>query len=105
MGFQCCKVANGKVYGSGVYLSSDVEFSIRDYAFDNRAQRGRGFVLLCDVIVGQKKGTFSNFTMFTDKHTRTGGSLEKGYEHIYLKPFVYVNSDIAIRYVMELDSM
>ena len=97
-GFQDVGVLNGKVYGRGIYFSSDPQYSARDYC--SIGKRGTKMMLLCKVLIGGKEETFSNFRMFTNEKFRTGGSLEKGYDHIYMKPFSYVN-DINIAYLLE----
>ena len=97
-GFQDAGTVNGKVYGKGIYLSSNPAYSVRDYC--SIGNRGTKMLLLCKVLIGGKKETNDRFKMFSNEKFRTGGSLEKGYDHIYMKPFVYVN-DINIAYLIE----
>lgn len=97
-GFQNAGTLNGKVYGPGIYLSSDPVYSARDYC--PRGKRGTKMMLLCKVLIGGKRETNDSFKMFDSEKFRTGGSTTKGYEHIYMKPFVYVN-DVNIAYLVE----
>ena len=98
-GFQDVGTLNGKVYGPGIYLSSDPVYSARDYC--SRGKRGTKMMLLCKTLIGGTKETTRTFKMFGNEKHRTGGSLAQGYEHIYMKPFVYATSDINIAYLIE----
>ena len=98
-GFQDAGTLNGKVYGSGIYLSSDPVYSARDYC--PKGKRGTKMMLLCKTLIGGKKETTRTFKMFGNEKFRTGGSLAQGYEHIYMKPFVYATCDINIAYLVE----
>ena len=52
-GFQDVGTLNGKVYGPGIYLSSDPVYSARDYC--SRGKRGTKMMLLCKTLIGGKR--------------------------------------------------
>ena len=95
MGFQDVGTINEKVYGNGVYFSSDPNYSATNYS--SVSNKGRQFMMLCSVLIGGKKETDRDFKYFTTNKVRTGGSLG----HIYMKPWRYVESDVNIAYVIE----
>lgn len=97
LGFQDAGTINGKVYGNGIYFSSDTNYAER---YTIRNKKRKRYMLICNVLIGGKMTTSSNFTMFPSVQYRSGGSLEKDFSHIYMKPFVY-SSDINISYVIE----
>lgn len=97
LGFQDVGTINGKVYGKGIYFSSNTNYAER-YSLINKKRKR--YMLICNVLIGGKINTDSDFTTVPSIHYRSGGSLEKDFSHIYMKPFVYAN-DINIAYVIE----
>ena len=61
----------------------------------------RRFMLICEVLIGGKKKTNENFKAFENNKYRTGGGEGQYYEHIYMKPFYNVRTDVNIAYLIE----
>ena len=97
-GFQKSIAKNGSAYGDGIYLTSDILYA-RSYATQNK--KNQQLIFMCDVFVGNKMDTNSSTSMLKPGY-RCGGSLQKQYSHIFMKPWVYVN-DINICYAIEIN--
>ena len=86
-GFQKAKTKNGKVYGDGIYLTSDSSYAC-EYAPADK--QGRRVILLCDVFVGNRMKTGSRTSMLKPGFRCGGNGTD-----IYMKPWVYASSDIG----------
>lgn len=93
-GFQNVGTSNGKSYGQGLYLSSDINFAAGYSAGNSHGQR---VLLMCDVLVGGKEQTGTSTTALSSSSVRSGGSSG----HIYMKPWVTLGTDVNIAYAVE----
>lgn len=93
-GFQNVGTSNGKAYGHGLYLTSDINYAAGYTASNSHGQR---VVLMCNVLVGGKEPTGSSTTSLSSSSVRSGGSSG----HIYMKPWVTLGTDVNIAYAVE----
>ena len=93
-GFQNVGTSNGKAYGHGLYLTSDINYAAGYTASNSHGQR---VVLMCNVLVGGKESTGSSTTSLSSSSVRSGGSSG----HIYMKPWVTLGTDVNIAYAVE----
>ena len=93
-GFQNVGTSNGKAYGHGLYLTSDINYAVGYTAANSHGQR---VVLMCNVLVGGKESTGSSTTCLSSSSVRSGGSSG----HIYMKPWVTLGTDVNIAYAVE----
>jgi len=93
-GFQNVGTSNGKSYGQGLYLTSDINFAAVYSAGNSHGQR---VLLMCNVLVGGKEQTGSSTTTLSSSSVRSGGSSG----HIYMKPWVTLGTDVNIAYAVE----
>ena len=93
-GFQNIGTSNGKAYGHGLYLTSDINYAAGYTASNSHGQR---VVLMCNVLVGGKESTGSSTTSLSSSSVRSGGSSG----HIYMKPWVNIGTDVNIAYAVE----
>ena len=93
-GLQNAGTRNGKAFGEGVYLTSDMSYAADFATADTRYNRR--VVLLCDVLVGNRMITNPGDTMLKPGF-RSGGN---GGD-IVMKPWVNV-VDIAFSYMVEI---
>ena len=93
-GFQNVGTSNGKAYGHGLYLTSDINYAAGYTASNSHGQR---VVLMCNVLVGGKESTGSSTTSLSSSSVRSGGSSG----HIYMKPWVNIGTDVNIAYAVE----
>lgn len=93
-GFQNVGTSNGKAYGHGLYLTSDINYAAGYTAANSHGQR---VVLMCKVLVGGKESTGSSTTCLSSSSVRSGGSSG----HIYMKPWVTLGTDVNIAYAVE----
>jgi hypothetical protein len=108
-GFQKTSTKNGKVYGDGLYLTSDPKYA-KLYSVPAVEEDGLGsgligkhYVLLCETLIGGKMETTHGTTLLKDKRFRTGGSTHGDTAHICMKPWVYVHTDVLPTYVLEFE--
>ena len=94
VGFQNVGTSNGKSYGQGLYLSSDINFAA---GYSSGNSHGQRVLLMCDVLVGGKEQTGSSTTALSSSSVRSGGSSG----HIYMKPWVTLGTDVNIAYAVE----
>lgn len=93
-GFQDIGTSNGKAYGHGLYLTTDINYAAEYTAANSHGQR---VVLMCNVLVGGKESTGSSTTSLSSSSVRSGGSSG----HIYMKPWVTLGTDVNIAYAVE----
>jgi hypothetical protein len=93
-GFQNVGTSNGKAYGHGLYLTSNINYAAGYTAANSHGQR---VVLMCNVLVGGKESTGSSTTSLSSSSVRSGGSSG----HIYMKPWVTLGTDVNIAYAVE----
>jgi len=93
-GFQNVGTSNGKAYGQGLYLTSNIDFAAR-YSVPN--SNGQYVLLMCKVLIGGKETTSNSTTSLSSNAVRSGGSSS----HIVMKPWVNIGTDINIAYAVE----
>ena len=93
-GFQNVGTSNGKAYGHGLYLTTDINYAAGYTAANSHGQR---VILMCNVLVGGKESTCSSTTSLSSSSVRSGGSSD----HIYMKPWVTLGTDVNIAYAVE----
>jgi len=77
-----------------LYLTTDVNYAAGYTAANSHGQR---VILMCNVLVGGKESTCSSTTSLSSSSVRSGGSSD----HIYMKPWVTLGTDVNIAYAVE----
>jgi len=93
-GFQNVGTSNGKVYGHGLYLTTDVNFAA---GYSTANHNGQCVLLMCKTLVGGKETSISSTTALSSSAVRSGGSSG----HILMKPWVNIGTDVNIAYAVE----
>lgn len=93
-GFQNVGTTNGKAYGHGLYLTTDINYAA---GYTESNSHGQRVVLMCNVLVGGRESTASSTTSLSSSSVRSGGSGG----HIYMKPWVTLGTDVNIAYAVE----
>ena len=93
-GFQNVGTSNGKAYGHGLYLTSDINFAA---GYSHCNSHGQCVLLMCQVLVGGKETSSSSTTTLSSSSVRSGGSSG----HILMKPWVNIGTDVNIAYAVE----